>query len=182
MALTEESAPGFEHPLELLRACHRRIERFAGLADRITGFLEEGSAPAERVRETAGQVLRYFDEAAPLHHADEERDLLPRLRHRLAQRPDPELEELLEGLAAEHGDLEGQWRELRPRLVALRDGQPVDPAGYGPAAASFRETQMDHLSREEARLLPAAEALLQEEDIAELGNAMAQRRGVRQNG
>ncbi|MFA9460147.1 hemerythrin domain-containing protein [Thiohalorhabdus methylotrophus] len=181
MPLEADSAPDFQSPLQLLRACHQRIERFADLAVRIAEHLPGDDPPAEPVRQSAGQVLRYFDQAAPLHHADEEEDLLPRLRGRLVAEPDPDLSALLDGLKAEHAGLENHWGTLRPLLDDLREGEPVEAARYRASAEAFRDAQLDHLQRENAHLLPAAEATLREEDIRDLGAAMAQRRGVRQN-
>ncbi|MFP4615780.1 MAG: hemerythrin domain-containing protein [Thiohalorhabdus sp.] len=181
MSLDDGSAPDFDHPLALLRACHGRVERFAGLAARIAEHLEEGQPPARPVRESAGQVLRYFDQAAPLHHADEEEDLLPRLRPRLGPAEAPELTALLRALTAEHEALDEGWRELRPLLEALRNGRSVDRERYTAAARRFRDGQLDHVRRENAHLLPAADRLLDAEDHRALGAAMAQRRGVRHN-
>ncbi|HKJ71257.1 MAG TPA: hemerythrin domain-containing protein [Gammaproteobacteria bacterium] len=173
-------APDFTDPIGLLRACHGRVEHFAGLALRLADHPLE-PVPAEPVQQAAGQVLRYFEQAAPLHHADEEQDLLPRLRARLPGPPAAELEALLAGLAAEHAALDARWAELRPFLEALRDGRPVSPDAYREAAAAFQAAQADHLGRENARILPAAEAHLTAADRAAMGAAMARRRGVGQN-
>ncbi|SCX92550.1 hemerythrin domain-containing protein [Thiohalorhabdus denitrificans] len=181
MPLDDGSAPDFDTPLQLLRACHGRVERFAELAAHIADHLEEGTPPGRPVRESSGQVLRYFNQAAPLHHADEEEDLLPRLRPRLGPEEASELTALLAELAAEHEALDERWRELRPLLEALHDGRGVDRERYTEAARHFRDGQLDHVRRENAHLLPAAERLLDEEDRRALGAAMAQRRGVRHN-
>jgi hemerythrin-like domain-containing protein len=134
------------------------------------------------VREAAGKVLRYFDQAAPLHHADEEEDLLPRLRQRLDDRQaSPELAGLLAGLHHEHSELDARWQALRPFLIELQGGRPVAAGAYREAAEAFYAAEMDHVSRENAHLLPAAETHLTAPDREALGRAMAHRRGVRQN-
>lgn len=176
-----ETAPDFDDPVGLLRACHGRVTHFAELALRLADHPTD-SAPGEAVQQAAGKVLRYFDQAAPLHHADEEEDLLPRLRQRLGDRQTTaELAGLLAGLAGEHGELHDRWQALRPFLVELQQGRPVATDAYREAAEAFHAAEMDHVNREDTHLLPAAEAHLTAADRDALGRAMARRRGVGQN-
>src|SRR5687768_769663 len=69
----------FDEPLGLMSDCHRRVERFLDqliiVADKVRGC--ELSPEAHQALVTA---LRYFEQAAPLHTADEEASLFPRLR------------------------------------------------------------------------------------------------------
>ncbi|MEF8792374.1 hemerythrin domain-containing protein [Thiohalorhabdus sp.] len=174
------TAPDFNDPIGLLRACHGRVEHFADLARRLADH-ELDTPPVEPVRQAAGKVLRYFEHAAPLHHADEEVDLLPRLRRHLDPQPDRELVTLLGNLEGEHGELQTRWIALRPLLEALEQGHPVDPKAYREAVRAFHAAQTAHLNRENRHLLPAAEARLTAAELAALGTAMAQRRGVGQN-
>ncbi|MFB6260846.1 MAG: hemerythrin domain-containing protein, partial [Thiohalorhabdaceae bacterium] len=152
-------APDFDDPIGLLRACHGRVEHFAALARRLTDYPLE-IPPEEPIRQAAGHILRYFEQAAPLHHADEEQDLLPRLNRRFDRKPEGDLANLLTDLAGEHGELEAHWKSLRPLLEALREGAAVDPDAYNQAAQAFYTAQTDHLDRENRHLLPAAEAHL----------------------
>lgn len=177
-----QTAPDFDDPVGLLRACHGRVAHFAGLALRLAEH-PLAERPSEAVQEAAGKVLRYFDQAAPLHHADEEEDLLPRLQRRLVgERRPPGLAALLAGLADEHGELQDRWQALRPFLVELHQGRPVATDAYREAAEAFHAAEMDHVTRENNDLLPAAEAHLTAADREALGRAMARRRGVGQNG
>ncbi len=172
-------APDFRDPLGLLRACHDRVERFADLALRLADHLEAGDTPPdEAVQQSARQVLRYFEEANPQHHADEEEDLLPRLQQRLGARDRAAMEDLLRGLEREHVTLEALWRELRDLLEELAAGRPVSPEAYRAVAAPFREAELGHLTRENQQLLPAAEHHLTGDDLAAMGEAMARRRGA----
>lgn len=176
-----EPGPDFSQPLALLRACHGRVERFAELALTIAERLVAEAAPPEEASRAAGRVLRYFDEAAPLHHADEEQDLIPRLRARLPAEETTRLTPLLDALATEHGALDEHWAILRPLLAELAAGRPVDPPTYRAAARPFRDAQLDHLSRENEHILPAAEGYLTADDRQALGSAMAQRRSTTAN-
>lgn len=173
-----EPAPDFRDPVGLLRACHGRVERFAGLALRIADHLESGTAPEEPVRQSASQVLRYFEDANPQHHADEEEDLIPRLHRRMEAGDRSRLDELIRGLEREHVTLEALWRELRGLLEEIAAGRPVSPEAYRAAAEPFHEAELGHLTRENEHLLPAAERLLTGEDLDALGTAMARRRNA----
>ena len=62
--------------VDLLLECHERIRSFAGVARRIA---ETTSASADEIRDAAARVSRYFSEALPLHVADEEQSIIPRL-------------------------------------------------------------------------------------------------------
>src|SRR5262245_31350447 len=61
--------------VDLLLACHERIRRFTAMAARLAAT----SAPDAEVRDVAGQIRRYFAESFPLHLADEDEQLAPRL-------------------------------------------------------------------------------------------------------
>ena len=69
---------GFEVPLEMLAACHHRVESQCTTLQRLVAHLAtHGSDEGARV--AAAAVLRYFDTSAVDHHADEEIDLFPAL-------------------------------------------------------------------------------------------------------
>ena len=60
---------GFEQPFEMLTACHERVHRML----RLLGKLREHLATRghdEQAAQAARDVMRYFDQAAPLHHED----------------------------------------------------------------------------------------------------------------
>jgi hypothetical protein len=97
--------------VDALLECHERIRRFAALA--VT--LAEARAPgAEEVREAAGQVRRYFLEALPLHVADEDESIVPRLRGR-----DAEVDAALATMSAEHEGHRAPLAELVSTCAAL---------------------------------------------------------------
>jgi iron-sulfur cluster repair protein YtfE (RIC family) len=87
MALTlpGHSAPavGFEVPLEMLAACHGRVQHQCETLLRLVTHLQTHGAdrPAQ---EAASAVMRYFDTAARHHHEDEEQDLFPALLESMA--------------------------------------------------------------------------------------------------
>ena len=72
------NAPGFDQPLAVLKHCHDRIRKQLNTLDKLLQHLPTHGAD-DQAKQAATAVLRYFNEAAPLHHEDEEIDLLPTL-------------------------------------------------------------------------------------------------------
>jgi hemerythrin-like domain-containing protein len=164
-------APGFDDPLGLLAACHGRIrDRLRTLA-RLQRHLPEHGHDQDACAAARG-LLKYFDEAAPNHHADEERSLFPRLAARSS-----DAAELLDQLALEHDALEAHWRRLRPLLAAIVAGQR---ANLSPRQVrELRSAYEAHIQREDDLLLPLAVDLLDPEDLEAIGREMAERRAPR---
>lgn len=133
--------PTFEQPLEMLTACHDKVRRFARLAERLAGHVDQHGADDE-ARQAAASILRYFDLAAPLHHADEEADLFPALRGL----GDPVLNEALAQLEAEHVTLGACWQAVRPWLITIEQGSPH---AAPPVLTRFAEDYPAHADREE---------------------------------
>jgi hemerythrin-like domain-containing protein len=170
-----QAEPGFEDPLGLMVACHRRIERFlAVLVD--LAVRRDGSTLIGSESNAMGVALRYFRDAAPHHTADEEQGLFPALEqvdgraacdladlerdHRRAERLHTMVDEL--GLAwLRHGRLEEP--EVRELQTAL-----------GELSALYRE----HIGAEEERVFPRAQQTLSRETLERIGRGMASRRGV----
>src|SRR5687768_5521196 len=63
--------------VELLGECHERIRGFVALARRAATLRH---VPADQIARACADVERYFSEALPLHVADEEESIAPRLR------------------------------------------------------------------------------------------------------
>jgi hemerythrin-like domain-containing protein len=165
-----QASPGFDDPIGVLRACHRRMERQLGTLGRLRRHVAMNHAD-EGARTAAAAIMRYFDTAAVHHHADEEHTLLPRL---LAVRPD--LSGLCSEIEREHADLRDRWRRLRPRLAAIAVGR----SGYLPLREvdAFRDGYSTHIGKEEERLFGAAQAALDAAVLAEIGEEMAERRNL----
>lgn len=68
----------FEVPLEMLTACHHRIESQCTTLQRLVAHLATHDVDMD-ASIAAAAVLRYFDTSARDHHADEEADLFPAL-------------------------------------------------------------------------------------------------------
>ncbi|WP_018137747.1 MULTISPECIES: hemerythrin domain-containing protein [unclassified Thioalkalivibrio] len=170
----QEPAPGFHRPIELLRACHRRITNCLDTMERLSGHIEQHGADAE-AQSAARRVLAYFEQAAPQHHADEDQDLFPILQaYRDHPEAHPQLGEWMDRLSAEHPQLEAGWDALEPALQNIAAGH-ADPLE---GATDWIQRYRAHLELEEQAVLPLAEHLLNAEERARIGRSMAHRRGI----
>lgn len=170
-----QSPVTFDTPLAMLAECHRRIEKQCRTLERLVPHLEEhGSDQAAAQAATA--VLRYFEEAAPKHHADEEQDLFPALIESMAGSDAVCLRQLIDGLQEQHLAFERKWAALRPVLQAVAAQQPATLNGA--EVQDFCALYAGHISREEGELLPMAERLLSDEALTAIGRAMQARRSA----
>jgi len=166
--------PGFDDPLGLMIACHRRIERFLAVLVELA-IRRNGYALTDSESTAMEAALRYFRDAAPHHTADEEHGLFPALKqagrgayelpglerdHRQAERLHVTVDAL--GLTwLRRGTLdESEARELQTAL--------------GDLSALYRE----HIETEEQQVFPRAQRALSRESLDRIGREMAFRRGV----
>ena len=164
-------APGFEHPLEVLFACHGRFAAQCATLEKLLMHLPEHGSNAE-AQQAARNILNYFDTAAVHHHDDEERNLFPLLE----RAGHGEWCEVVELLTSEHDDLAQLWRALRPPLQAISRGEAV--ALNTTHVERFIALNRSHIAFENERVLPLAREILSATDLQNLGRAMAARRGV----
>jgi hemerythrin-like domain-containing protein len=170
--MAQTPLPSFDEPLEMLAACHERIEEKLQVLERLAPHLEKNGCDAE-AQSAAHSVLRYFDTSGVWHHQDEDDDFFPILRTRAAARGRPEIAAAVEELEREHETMDSQWRRLRERLLAITEGEPrLDPEEVARFAWLYRR----HMDREMAALHPFAREALDAEELAALGARMAARR------
>ncbi len=165
------AAPSFDDPLGMLSACHGRIERQLATLGRLQRYLPQHGCDTD-ARVAARAILRYFDLAAPNHHADEEASVFPRLAA-----ASPSAKKLLDDLERDHAALAQSWTRLRPLLASIAAGQRANLSAKDVAAV--RRAYDAHIAREENELLPLAAATFDAEVLAAIGREMAQRRNVR---
>lgn len=171
-SLLGTAAPGFDEPLDMLRACHGRIDAQCRTLEKLLGHLAQFGGD-EQARQAAAAVLRYFDTAGRHHHADEEENLFPML----LQTAPADTQALVSGLLAEHDAMERLWEQLRVSLSEIAQGKS---AGLSEVDVSdFVARYTKHIDTENTQLLPLAERVLSLEQRERLGRAMAERRGAR---
>ena len=174
-ALPGHSTPavGFEVPLEMLSACHQRIEAQCALLHRLVTHL--GAHGVDRqARDAAATVMHYFDTSARHHHADEEVDLFPALIESMAGSDAVCLNELIDSLRANHRELEQRWGRLRGALEQVASSRA--PALSADEVQAFVGLYERHIAREESELLPMAKRLLGNAELDRIGLAMRVRR------
>lgn len=171
-----EGEPGFDDPLALMAACHRRVERFLAaqieIAEHYRGA-EMNASDCGRMR----SALAYFTEAAPRHTQDEELSLFPKLQLRAG----PELLALANELHAQHRRADPLHEAVnRATEDWLADGT-LPGAAADQLLANLLELQAlyaGHIAREDAELFPGARACLHHVDLEIIGREVAARRGV----
>jgi len=158
----------------LLLACHARIRSFTELARRLAAGAD---APPEQVAGAAAGCARYFAVALPLHAADEDRSLRPRLERAAGGA----LAAPLGLMSDEHGPIERLIdEELCPawRLVAAEPGRVRELArALGTGAQRLAELFDRHLPPEEEVIFPAVRRWLSPaEQAAVIAEMRARRR------
>lgn len=170
-------AVGFEAPFDMLDACHERVERMLRLLQRLREHLGT-HALDQPARDAARDVLRYFDQAGPHHHADEELHVFPAL---LAT-TDADLHAVVHRLLQDHQTMQATWGELRQVLLRVRDGDAATWTGLQPCDLSLLDAHdalyRRHLADENLLAYPAARQLLGAHAQHAMGEEMARRRQI----
>lgn len=170
---------GFDDPLALWHACHLRVQRVIGLLERLREHVA-GGEPDDSVQVTATTVRRYFNEAGPRHHEDEEVDLYPRLLARVAQRSGDAaaapIARAIETLRSDHVSLALLWVTLDEALAKIEDGETaeLDEATVALFVSGYRR----HCEIEDVIIRPALYRELTADDLTAIGHSMAARRGL----
>lgn len=163
-----ETLPGFDDPIGLLRACH---EKLLTHCDLLAALVNREDLDSE-AHETARNLSRYFSQQAPLHHRDEEEDLFPRINRQSLR-----IAELVHTLKKEHETLDSLWNSIAPELKKLPAAGFSDTCKQ--SAIKFSTLCRQHIEKENRELLPLVSNSLSQQALAEIGESMAARRGVR---
>jgi hemerythrin-like domain-containing protein len=165
---------GYEQPFEMLAACHERVQRMLGLLQRLRAHLATQGAD-EQARQAARDVMRYFDQAAPQHHLDEERHVFPPL---LAA-GDAAVVAVVRRLQADHLRMESQWALARALLASVAEGHLAAlTREQEQVLADFAALYAGHIEAEEGVAYPAAQAAVDASALQRMSEDMMQRRGV----
>ena len=165
--------PDFDHPIELMIDCHRRIEKFLDVLDRVAAKSE---LDAERHRALL-TALNYFQSAGPRHNHDEEGDLFPALSAfgGAAAR----LVEKMEQLAAEHRmaeQMHNRLNQLGRKWLKSRRISAADMAEFRLLVERLMKFYAAHIATEENDVFPMAAAVLSPETLRQIGQNMRARR------
>lgn len=166
-----DTAPDFSDPLGLLRACHDRILGFCDLTIKLVDHIDADGIDDE-AESAARAIVRYFSTAGKLHHQDEEQDVFPKLVQTSLR-----IANLINSLKQEHASQDELWEKLEPLLESLSDIEDMDT--FRQIASAFVSAQREHVNRENTDLLSIAPHLISDQELKKIGEAMAERRGVR---
>ncbi len=166
-------SPSLDEPLEMLEACHERIEAQLNTLERLLDYLPQHGAD-EQVRQAARNILRYFNLAGPNHHEDEERNLFPALIARASEEEAAAVKLLVRDLLADHARMAAALDVVKRQLTSIAEGVGtiLDEAAVRRLAELYRQ----HIAKENTTLLPLSRRLLLPLDVETLSRAMTARR------
>jgi iron-sulfur cluster repair protein YtfE (RIC family) len=162
--------PQSEEVVDLLLECHERIRRFARLAVDVGG---RSDLADDEVVDGCHRCERYFAEALPLHVADEEESVLPRM---WGLRPD--VDQALASMRDQHAAHASRVAAVLDALRALRLApQAAEARGALNIEASRLQRDFEeHLRLEEEVIFPALRELVSREAQALIVRELRARR------
>ncbi|XGA66589.1 pyridoxamine 5'-phosphate oxidase [Duganella sp. BuS-21] len=170
-----DTAPDFSQPIAVLKHCHDRIRKQLQTLQSLLAHLPKHGADVD-AQKAAQAVLKYFNNAAHLHHEDEEQNLLPMLQATARGADATLLAELAPVILAGHEQMDRDWTILKSPLEQIANG-----AGSTLSAsdvARFCDAYAAHMVMEETNIATMAKRLFSPEQMAQLGSAMQVRRGI----
>ncbi len=159
---------------ELLLACHQRIRHFSGVAVRLA---HGHGATEPEIAQAADGLHRYFSVALPLHEADENQSLHPRLRRAV---PEGELAgPAADAMLDQHMAIDELVERLIPLWVLLKSAPgrlPELSAELCALSKRLSEIFDAHLKLEEETIFPAMRKYLSASDLSDIVTEMQDRR------
>lgn len=159
--------PSWDEPIEMLYACHGKVKRFCHDLSLLPDYLaQNGVNPA--AREAIGRILIYFNQAAPLHHQDEEDDFFPALLQYA-----PQAQADIDELTRQHVALHQNWADLRSQLESLLANDTGSLKRE--TVAAFNHAYAAHIAIEEP-LFDLGRQVIPTQQQQAIGKIMADRR------
>ncbi len=165
--------PEAEDAISLLLGCHDRIRHFTEVGARLA---QSPQAPASDRIEAARAVLRYYTIALPLHEADENESVYPRLKRAL---PPGELAHANQEMVDQHAGIDATIAELVPMWQQI-EREPESQNELGEPlrlrTEHLRSLWNAHLALEEEQVIPAMRKYLATEELSKIAQEMRDRR------
>jgi iron-sulfur cluster repair protein YtfE (RIC family) len=161
-----------EDAVDLLVGCHERIRHFTGVAVKLA---HAQGATTEEIAQAAAGVHRYYSVSLPLHEADEDQTLQPRLG---AVADEPVRHALL-AMGDQHQAIDELIERLLPLLVLVTNNPDTLPEVGGEMCSitkALEEIFRAHLQMEEEIIFPAIRQALPESTRADILREMQERR------
>jgi hemerythrin-like domain-containing protein len=157
----------------MLLECHARIRHFMRLSRSLA---DAKDVPPLEIADAASAVFRYFSHALPLHEADENETLFPRL---CTAFPRGLVREAAETMVEQHKAIDELTEELLPLCASLnRDpGRlPLVARRLDHVTSALDKIFAAHLQLEETVVFPFLDELLSSAQMEEMFLEMNQRR------
>ncbi len=161
-----------EDAVELLTGCHDRIRHFTSVAVKLAHA--QGATPDE-IGNAAGAVHRYYSVSLPLHEADEDQTLRPRL----SAVANEQVQHALVAMGDQHQAIDELLERLLPLLVMVRNNPDALHAAGAEICSitkALDEIFSAHLQMEEEVIFPAIREVLPADAQAEMLREMQARR------
>jgi hemerythrin-like domain-containing protein len=162
-----------ETAIDALIGCHDRIRYFSELSAKLA---EAVGQPSQDIASAAEKVHRYFTVALPLHEADENNSVDPRVR---AAVPEERLAQASAEMVRQHRDINEVLQQLIPMWETVRR-DPTALESLSPAlrdkSARLRELFEGHLSLEEQTVFPAMRQYVAQAEMDAIRREMRERR------
>ncbi len=159
-----------EDAASMLLGCHQRIRHFTEIALRLAQ--NSAVTPDERAS-AVRSVLRYYTQALPLHEADENDSLHPRLRRAL---PEGVLAEANEAMIQQHTEIDALIAQLVPAWRELERNPEHPQADLLQQTECLQRLWTSHLQLEEEQVIPAMRHYLSADDLRVIEAEMRARR------
>ncbi len=164
--------PKTEDAVDLLIGCHQRIRHFTGVAIKLA---HAHGATAEEIGQAAAGVHRYYSVSLPLHEADEDQTLQPRLR----DVADESVRHAMLAMSDQRQAIDELIERLLPLLVLVRNNPDTLGQVGGEMCSitkALEETFRAHLQMEEDAIFPAIHTVLSDGAREEILREMQERR------
>jgi hemerythrin-like domain-containing protein len=144
---------------EALDACHQQIHLHLAELTEVLVQIQAGADEAQ-YRDQVRAIEVFFSNTSRAHHADEEKNIFPRL---LAS-DNAELVHAVRTLQQDHGWIEQNWLELAPLLRAIAEGEDwVNMEELQHGVEVFLALLHDHIVLEETLIYPEAKGQFADE-------------------
>ncbi len=170
--LTSSQPKSSDDAVDLLIGCHQRIRHFTDVAVKLAH--SQGLA-AQEIAQAAAGVHRYYSVSLPLHEADEEQTLRPRLDAVADER----IRHALFAMNDQHQAIDELLERLLPLLVLVKNNPDMLPDVGGEMCSitkALEEIFRTHLQMEEEVIFPAIRQILPDSTRAQILSEMQARR------
>ncbi len=168
---------------EMLLGCHARIRHFSDMAVRLSNAV---GSPEDEIRRAAEGVNRYFTIALPLHEADENQSLHPRMLRAAGlevKGEEPGYRQLAGAAADAMVEQHEAIDQIVERLIPLWQVVIANPQKLAELSTELRQLSEalrdifhSHLDLEEQTIFPAMEKLLSKSEADAIFVEMKARR------